>query len=242
MIKCKHEDKIDDIIRLHSEGFGHGKIGKELNIPKTNVKYLCKKYNLENQQVTKKYMRLNDFQKSAILGMLLGDSSISDRYNMNIGHGDKQKDYFDHKVTLFYPFFVHIYRRERYDERTKKVYTSHQAYSNVYEELKEYRNLFYKNGKKVITQEILEDFNEISLGYFFMDDGNFQPSNTTLALCSFSEEEIKLFRMYIFSKWNIETTMTKQKSVKIRQKSIKTFESIIKPYIIESMLYKLSSL
>jgi len=239
MIKCKAENKIEEVKKLHSQGFGSRKISKQLDIPRSSLKYLCDKYGLLPQVKQIKNVNLTTYQKSMIIGTLLGDSSVSKRFCFNIGHSIKQKEYFKHKTKLLKDFNFLFYKRTYTDKRNNNQYTTLQAYSLVFEELKVYRKLFYIEDKKVITKDILDQFNEISLAYLFMDDGNSQKYNTTIALCSFDEYSINLFRSFLLEKWQIETTVTKQKSVRIRQKSILKFYNIIKEYIIPSMMYKI---
>ena len=164
--KCKIENLLEDIKELKKQGLGNRKISELLNIPRTSLMYLFRKHNLENIKYIPKYANLNYFQKSALIGSLLGDSSISKKYILNIGHGLKQEEYYIHKIQLLSPNIKFLeYRREKVDKRTNNLYISLQAYSNKYEDIVNLRELLYINGKKEITKEILKDFNEISLAY-----------------------------------------------------------------------------
>jgi hypothetical protein len=101
------------------------------------------------------------------MGSLLGDSSISKKFTLNIGHGIKQEEYYKHKVELFSSNIKFLeYKREKIDKRTNNVYTTLQAHSNRYEDIVLLRNKLYINMKKEISEEILKDFNEISLAIF----------------------------------------------------------------------------
>lgn len=239
--KCKIENLLKDIKELKKQGLGNRKISELLNIPRTSLMYLFRKHNLENIKYIPKYANLNYFQKSALIGSLLGDSSISKKYILNIGHGLKQEEYYKHKIQLLSPNIKFLeYRREKIDERTNNLYISLQAYSNKYEDIVNLKELLYINGKKEITKEILKDFNEISLAYLYMDDGNYEKYGAKIALCNFSDDSLILFQNFLKNKWNIDTSIHKDKTLYIKANSKKIFIQLISSYIIPSMLYKIN--
>ena len=239
--KCKIENLLEDIKELKKQGLGNRKISELLNIPRTSLMYLFRKHNLENIKYIPKYANLNYFQKSALIGSLLGDSSISKKYILNIGHGLKQEEYYIHKIQLLSPNIKFLeYRREKVDKRTNNLYISLQAYSNKYEDIVNLRELLYINGKKEITKEILKDFNEISLAYRFMDDGNYEKYGAKIALCNFSDNSLILFQNFLKNKWNIDTSIHKDKTLYIKATSKKIFKQLISSYIIPSILYKIN--
>lgn len=239
--KCKIENLLEDIKELKKQGLGNRKISELLNIPRTSLMYLFRKHNLENIKYIPKYTNLNYFQKSALIGSLLGDSSISKKYILNIGHGLKQEEYYKHKIQLFSPNIKFLeYRREKIDKRTNNLYISLQAYSNKYEDVVNLKELLYINGKKEITKEILKDFNEISLAYLYMDDGNYEKYGAKIALCDFSNNSLILFQNFLKNKWNIDTSIHKDKTLYIKANSKKIFIQLISSYIIPSMLYKIN--
>lgn len=239
--KCKIENLLEDIKELKKQGLGNRKISELLNIPRTSLMYLFRKHNLENIKYIPKYANLNYFQKSALIGSLLGDSSISKKYILNIGHGLKQEEYYKHKIQLFSPNIKFLeYRREKIDKRTNNLYISLQAYSNKYEDIVNLKELLYINDKKEITKEILKDFNEISLAYLYMDDGNYEKYGAKIALCNFSDDSLILFQNFLKNKWNIDTSIHKDKTLYIKANSKKIFIQLISSYIIPSMLYKIN--
>ena len=239
--KCKIEKLLDDIKELKKQGLGNRKISELLNIPRTSLMYLFRKHNLENIKYIPKYANLNYFQKSALIGSLLGDSSISKKYILNIGHGLKQEEYYKHKIQLLSPNIKFLeYRREKIDKRTNNLYISLQAYSNKYEDIVNLKKLLYINDKKEITKEILKDFNEISLAYLYMDDGNYEKYGAKIALCNFSDNSLILFQNFLKNKWNIDTSIHKDKTLYIKANSKKIFMQLISSYIIPSMSYKIN--
>ena len=239
--KCKIENLLEDIKELKKQGLGNRKISELLDVPRTSLMYLFRKHNLENIKYIPKYANLNYFQKSALIGSLLGDSSINRKYTLNIGHGLKQEEYYKHKIQLFSPNIKFLeYKREKIDKRTNNLYISLQAYSNKYEDIVNLKELLYINSKKEITKEILKDFNEISLAYLYMDDGNYEKYGAKIALCNFSNDNLILFQNFLKNKWNIDTSIHKDKTLYIKANSKKIFIQLISSYIIPSMLYKIN--
>lgn len=238
--QCKIEDKLEEIKFLKEQGLGNRKISALLDIPRTSIMYLFRKHKLDNIQYMPKSANLNHFQYSALIGSLLGDSSIGKKFTLNICHGIKQKDYYKHKIELFSPNIKFLeYVRSKIDKRTNNTYTCLQAYSVKYEDIVKLRKLFYPEDIKGISIEILKDFNEISLAYLFMDDGSYHTSGGTIALCNFSLESLELFKKFLLEKWDIECTIQKDKTLYIKANSRKIFINLIKPYIIPSMMYKI---
>ena len=47
-----------------------------------------------------------------------------------------------------------------------------------------YRNLFYKNGKKIISEDILKQLNSRSLAIWICDDGSYNNKQGYIILCT----------------------------------------------------------
>lgn len=241
LYKSKYENILEEIKLLKNNGLGNRKISKLLGIPRTSLMYLFRKYNLKNIEYVPKYANLNHFQKSALIGTLLGDGSISKKFIFNIGHSTKQEEYYKSKIALFSPNITFLeYKRKKEDKRTGNTYYSLQAYSHKFEDIAMLRNIYYKKGIKEISRTVLKNFNEISLAYLYMDDGNKSKQNVvTIGLCGFSQKSLIIFQKFILNKWNIESSILKSKSIYIKANSRKLFFHLIKPYITSSMLYKI---
>lgn len=55
----------------------------------------------------------------------------------------------------------------------------------------------------------------------------------------FTEKEILEFRKFLFIKFNLETSMFKDRRIYIKAKSKFLFRQLVLPYMHESMMYKL---
>lgn len=237
--KSSLEDYFDKIIELKNQDKGYKTIAKELGLIPANVRYILKKYNIPNTEKKFKNIVLSDFQKEMLIGTMLGDGHLSKRglnSSLNFGHCIKQKQYLEHKIDVLKEFNFWTKQYKITNSRYKKENEQIKAVSKVHPILTTYRNLFYKDNVKVITTEILENFTEVSLAYLFMDDGS---KNRTISLCNFKLEDIELLKQFLKSKWNIDSTITKNKILYIKANSSKLFYHLINPYIVETMKYKM---
>ena len=73
-----------------------------------------------------------------------------------------------------------------------------------------------------------------------MDDGNYEKYGAKIALCNFSNNSLILFQNFLKNKWNIDTSIHKDKTLYIKANSKKIFMQLISSYIIPSMSYKIN--
>lgn len=102
-----------------------------------------------------------------------------------------------------------------------------------------YNNL-YKNGKKTITSEYLESFNELSLAVMFMDDGYRLGKTVGIATNCFTVEECSIFNDMLVAKFGIVFNITKNGTLYLPTKQYPAFEELVLPYMHNTMMYKLN--
>lgn len=187
-------------------------------------------------------------QEQFIRGSLLGDLNLGNpnkNKNKNsrlyIVQCEEQKALFMKKVEILGDFMgSYKLTIPNPDPRTGKIYTSYRGNSKAHKVFTDLYNELYINGKKTITKEFLDKITSpISLAYWFMDDGS---NDGTIATNRFSHEEVVLLNKWILKKWNINTTIHKNRcnyTLYINKESRKYFDNLIKPYIIPEMEYKL---
>jgi recombination protein RecA len=184
-------------------------------------------------------------KEQILLGTLLGDASISKlinrrkKYSIRWEHCLKQKEYAIWKAENSLDHFS-IYERTRFDNRTKKKYTSITCYSIIDDYLK-YRKLFY-NEKKIITDEILNLLEPLAIAVWYMDDGslyyNGNNCHLTLAVNSFDAEEVELIINYFKNKFDINFKYNKKQIRLTSVKEVLKFESFFKRFYHPTMEYK----
>lgn len=198
---------------------------------------------------------MNRFQKrSAIIGTILGDSSLCGKKNKTIvtGHSPQQLEYLQHKKELFESFCsagVRIKKAEGMDHEFYRLWTTtHHRYTALF-------SLIYASNRKTITPKLLSKFDEVGLAYLFMDDGCKEAffdkkynkkilKSYKFSLNSFSQDEVQLLSDWLLEKFSIHSKVYldrgKYPYLRISQKESKElFLNLIEPYVIDSMKYKL---
>lgn len=244
---------LEKIASLHNNGKTNQQIANELQISPTTVRkytteFLHKKTNsVKAKSLCTKNIKLTELQLEVLYGSLLGDMSLGingKHARPAITQGGKQEEYFDYKCSIFKNLIGKINKTPRYDKRTKKYYNryvvrflSNPLYDTIREEL-------YPNGVKTITKAWLDKITTRGLAFWFMDDGC---NSQTLATNCFSYDECQLIREWFFEKWGIKTTLhishqnnKEQRIIYFLKEGWEIFRELIRPYLIPSMLYKIS--
>lgn len=193
---------------------------------------------------------LTSIEKSVIVGTLLGDGFINAKSPLAgyliLGHSIKQEAWLLQKMEWLSRLFK---RKPYYIKQVRKgtENTGIFCYSLSFRELKTLQSIFYIDNKKIIPSNIDEYFDELSLAVLYMDDGYCHKthkgkySTYYLSLCNFDNNSILNFIALLNKKWNIIATHQKSNNViAISSKSKESFLKIIRPYIIDSMKYKIS--
>lgn len=180
---------------------------------------------------------LNSLCRELIVGSLLGDAYLMKTtagYCFRVNHGRQQRAYVDWKFKLLAEY-VRTPPRESgncYYFRT----VTHPEFSL-------YRKFFYPNSRKVVPVELLyEQFTGFSLAVWLMDDGAADGKQIRLNTQSFSLSENEMLMSFLRAKFGIEARLNRDKDryrLRITNASMERFKSLIEPYVIPNMLYKL---
>ncbi len=190
---------------------------------------------------------LSQFQKEALLGILLGDGSIGNirdsfRHNLKFCHGYKQKKYLEFKRNIFKSFQASTIKGYSNPNQFGKLV--YQFCVSGINDLYKITNITYPKGKKKLTKEWIEQVTPISLAYWFLDDGTFYSKRLLCSLCtnSFDPKMIKVLITYLKDKFNINFKLyiTSKGPVINLTKHSETlkFLKLISPYIPNCMKYK----
>lgn len=192
--------------------------------------------------------------KNAIIGTLLGDSSLIGVKNkaLYFGHSETQKEYLEHKAKLaieFAPTASKIIEAKGMTspKGTRKKFfkfftKSHHKYTSLFKRM-------YINGIKRITPYVLNKLNAEILAYLFMDDGCNEKiygktKSYKFCLGNFPLEDVIKFKDTLYNKFKISSKLYLEKGkypiVRISRKEDKLkFETLLSPFIIPSMQYKI---
>lgn len=191
------------------------------------------------------------YAKSAIIGMLLGDASLSfkvknSRYignpRMYVGHCLKQEEYLNYCSTAIAPKVA-----------TKQIRNKKSGYGSVIkemvtestEQLLFARSIFYGiNGEtnKRIHPRIADFLDACSLAFWFMDDGS-NGENARFATHGFTVSEVDTLVSALRNKFNLVGADRKLDNygrpfIILNSASSKLLYQIIAPYVHQSMSYK----
>lgn len=198
------------------------------------------------------------YARKVFVGAMLGDAGIS-RTNVGgnarfrIGHSIDKSEYLmwklKHLRELVQVTDIGIIKGGKYT-KSPNDYVYFNSRRTPY--VTEMYELLYKDGKKVITEELLSEIDEVSLAVLFMDDGSYDHNidnlNYWLHLNAHTEEEIHLFCEFLELRFGLSPkiqTVNKGAGFAVRflRKDSERIDEIISPTVlqIQCMHYKLHS-
>lgn len=235
----------DDILNLVEQGFTNIEIARKFDCSIATVLNTKKRCGINNRNEREnKIIDLSEIQKQVIFGSTMGDAYIykaSKNASIVFQHSLKQKDYVSYLCDFFkdVPHTISQYTK-RLDSRTGKIYETYQLNLHTNESFNVFKEMFYRNNKKIIPIDYLElYYTPLAMAIHFCDDGYNDGSGYNLSTCSFNTEDLIEFRKYLFNKYDLDTIITKANRIYIRKNSVEKFKNLIEPYIPECMMYKL---
>jgi hypothetical protein len=196
-------------------------------------------------------MKLTKQQTSVLIGTILGDGFLQKTGEKNarlrLEHSQKQKDYVLWKGMIFGRLFQgKPSLLERIHPISKTTYKYCRWQSSTCPAFGKWRKYFYPNGKKIIPNNIGNFLTEpISLAVWYMDDGYFNKidRNSYIYLGRILLSEAEILQKAINKNFAILVTIYDKKNkgfaLFFGAKETKELQKIIKPFIIESLQYKL---
>lgn len=199
------------------------KTAVELRVSVQTIMASLRKYNMKFDNPKHIYGELkrtgfSDFQKSILIGSILGDGHLEKRSHLKNAsfreeHSMNQVEWLKWKYNSLKPFTTSkMWSRNRGDKSLmpdgkggKKLYNIQKVCSmstGVHPYLTELHSLFYKNRIKVVPQDLLSDmFDIVSLWVWIGDDGYYNIKRNYIVLCT----ENFLYKDILFLKHLIES-------------------------------------
>ncbi|HXN54454.1 MAG TPA: hypothetical protein VN854_00600 [Mycoplasmatales bacterium] len=191
-----------------------------------------------------------------LVGLVLGDASISSRLEVTMSQSRKHSIYLNQALKILSGFLkvkVGMYHRTFADIRYKgKLYYSSTLRIPIDKELIFLRNIFYDNGKskrKMIPLNIADYLTPMGLAHWISCDGQAcQRGGLFLCTDSFKKEEVEILIEALKTKFNLESKLSKKKSyervywriyISGQAKNWQILKELILPYLDNSMLYKI---
>lgn len=188
-----------------------------------------------------------------IYGMLLGDSSIindkrtnSNNIRISTTQGEAQLEYLKLKQSIFGEDNFRIYKG-------KSGYCDNAVYSGrLVMDINIANHVLqdcYVDGKKAITERMMDKITPMSLAFWYMDDGTIrhrsvddkQSPSIEISTCGFTKEENEILIDMLWNKFGVKANLRRERtywSIYITVEGTKVFLDLIKDYIPACMKYK----
>jgi hypothetical protein len=196
-------------------------------------------------------MQLTKKQTNVLLGTILGDGFLQKTGKKNarlrLEHSQKQSDYVLWKGNIFGRLFQGkpSYLKRVHPE-SKATYEYCRWQSSSGPALGKWQRYFYPQGKKTVPNDIGSFLTEpIALAVWYMDDGYFNKTdgNSHIYLGRVTRPEAEILQKVALENFGIEAKIYDKKSkgfaLFFGVKESKKLHTLIRPYIIESLQYKL---
>src|SRR4030042_1642541 len=188
-----------------------------------------------------------------IIGSLLGDGrlecrSIGKRHpisaRLRIHHSEKQKEYVFWKYNQLNNLVSKGPRKTKvwYDPKRDKTHYSWYFHTKTTEGFGKLHRWFYKNGQKILPENIFNFLKPKVLAVWFMDDGSNTKKSYTLSTHCFSFSEQGRIKNFLKDKYSITATIVKDRTkykIAVGRKEYPKLNNVIEPFIIPSMNYKI---
>lgn len=246
MNKYKEYDKT--IKELHSKGLRNFEIAKEIGIDGRRVSDRLKAMELKSNKRQFNDKPTKDEEK-IFRSMFLGDGAIykskaNKNYRVNLAHSLKQKDYFLMKYNRVKDFIGTEYFKEtQFHKKMQKEYHVYKFQSKVNPYFTRMYKKWYRNGKKIIPNDIEEYFDAELLAYKFFDDGSLHHNGYYIATDDYDKKSLNNLRRAMLKNHGIKTNIHKHgndgKVIYIPSTEVIKFKKIVEPYATKDVLYKL---
>ena len=196
------------------------------------------------------YNMLSQRQKDILVGTILGDGHLEQNgrgVRLRVDHSMAQSEYISWKYREFENIATNKPRLiKSFHKKENKFYERmhFSTYSNGL--LVDWRNMFYKDKIKFVPKDIATILTSpLSLAVWFMDDGYKRNDCNALRISTdlFFLKEQKILVGCLKTNFGVNSTIHKKGktyNIYIPEKASKKFCEIVKPYFINSLLYKVS--
>lgn len=187
-------------------------------------------------------------KKQIILGTILGDGSVYQsgvnniKYSFNFCHGIAQSEYFAFKLKMLKGFARETKGARGGFEGSKET---KRASGTFKPEVSELVKLFMVNGKKTVNESLTKEIGIVALAIWYGDDGNLNVSNKSpraiFSCHRYNHEEVGLLCNRI-NQLGFKASVNNTKKgfiINVSKEGSEKLFSVIAPFIIPSMQYKL---
>jgi hypothetical protein len=241
--------KLNYLFRSYSNISANNSTELTLWNKKLGVTSMFQKSRLSNLE--RELIKLTPRIRSILIGIILSDGWIQKRTGWNPRIGFKQS------FPANFEYFWHVFNEisvlcSNYPVNCKtitrgKLFYALQLDTRQLNCLIEIFDLFYKveDNKyvKSIKLELYHYFDYLALAHWIMGDGAKKNNGITLCTDNFTIQEVVLLINILMLKFNINPTIHKERNkyrIYINNKDLNKIIPFIKPYFVNSFLYKIS--
>jgi uncharacterized protein YktA (UPF0223 family) len=203
---------------------------------------------MKNREI-KERLKLSKKQQEVLVGILLGDACLETSnngrtYRLKIEQGEVHREYLYHLYGLFKEWVSSPPREKQVAYRGRRNVSL--AFSTIgHVSFCSYACQFYRLGKKQVPELIYHWLTPVGLAYWYMDDGSIKSKESKgviLNTHSFSRLEVNELAQVLGSVFGLQAKERRQREgyqIYISGRSYERFKEIVKPYVIDSMWYKI---
>lgn len=196
--------------------------------------------------------------RNLLIGMLLGDGTISNNYVFKIAHAEQQRDYLEWKIKQLNNCGIRNNGIKSYIKTTGYNINVPVYYTqlNIIPFIKVLRRVCYKHKKIIGNRKLLNRLSPKEIAIWYMDDGHINIRKNKGKPCGFyiklstcePKEEVQVIIDYFKEIWNINFYMfhegKKEDSYSLccgTREGLK-FIQLVKPYVsqVPSMIHKIT--
>ena len=200
--------------------------------------------------------KLSKEQKSLLIGLLIGDGTISSNFVFKLSHSVEQREYLEWKVKLLDEFQIKNNGIKEYISTCGYNIGKGVLYSqmSVIPTIKALRRTVYIP-KKTITRKLLNWLTPLEIAIWYMDDGHINVNTSKqrssiqhtikIATCV-DESTVEVIIQYFLDIWNIKFRKFPEGKntfsiASSSEEDYSKFVNLIKPFVeqVPSMLYKI---
>jgi LAGLIDADG DNA endonuclease family len=204
--------------------------------------------NIKYSKSYKENLKISSNLDKIIIGTLLGDASAERKHanaRLKFRQGQLHKDYLLHLYNLFIDLVVASpFLDKSYHKKYDKIYTGITFKTLSLSCLNYYYDLFYKNGTKIVPNNISDLLNPLGLAYWLQDDGGYDGvGGFQINTNSFKKEEVELLIFVLKENFDLKGKLYQIKPdvfvIRFGRKEYPKLKLLVKPFFHFSMFYKL---
>lgn len=241
--------------------FSDKQIGDMHHISLGQVHRLRNKYKIRTIEQFERHHKqeLNDYEKSLIVGLILGDGHLRKQKGkktypcLMLEQSDKHREYIYWLKEQLSDWLANpdkaIRTNRKYSKKTDKYYHSLSFQTVTHPVFEEFFQEFYSNGRKKLSLEILHKyFNELSLAVWIMDDGTLtgKSKRNSIATNNFTFDEVRCLQEFLKEKYGLKSWICRRGGkyhvsyeLSFDKKSSVEIRNLVSNLVIPSMKYKL---